>query len=178
MSWSALRYQPSAVRAARSARRAARENKQEDVPGEFKLLRAEDLVKVFGLSDLGRIIQTLQRLQHMKGRAGIVTDDRPFPHKKFRGRNRHHLTPQFRKGEAYHGGGRRNLLLIHLKRHSAWHDLFGVMTLEEVIAFLVRCRRFSAGIWIATGIAVGVADALAHRKMGKAAARRSRRCRT
>ena len=55
MSWSALRYQPSAARAFRAARRAAREHKRDDIPGGHKLLRAEDLFRVFGVSDLGRI---------------------------------------------------------------------------------------------------------------------------
>lgn len=174
MSWSALRYQPSAARAFRAARRAEREHKRDDIPGGHKLLRAEDLFKVFGVGDLGRITRILQRLQRMKGRTGVVTEDQPFPQRQFCGRNRHHLTPQFRKGEAYHGGSRRNLLLVRFGRHAAWHRVFGVMTLEEIVTFLVRCRRIAAGIWIAAGIAAGVADALAHRKR-KIVARRSHR---
>ena len=157
MSWSALRYQPNAVRAFRTARRAARERRSQNEPARRKL-KTEDLTKIFGLGDLNHIIAVLQRLNRMKGRVRGLSENRPFPQGRFPERNRHHLTPQCRKGEAYYGGGIRNLLLIRISRHDAWHKAFGVMTLEEVIIFLVRCREVTAGIWIAATISATFAD--------------------
>jgi len=51
-------------------------------------------------------------------------------------KNRHHLKPKSR------GGDKRpsNMLLIKVKRHDAWHALWGNRTLEEVIALLIRLK--------------------------------------
>jgi hypothetical protein len=57
--------------------------------------------------------------------------------KKRRKMNRHHLTPKSR------GGDRRssNMLLIEVKRHDAWHYLWGNRTLDEVILLLQRLKQ-------------------------------------
>ena len=61
-------------------------------------------------------------------------------HRHEHGRNHHHLIPKCR-------GGRdlpNNLLLINATRHELFHKIFGVRTLDEVIALLVRLRRIKS----------------------------------
>ncbi len=53
----------------------------------------------------------------------------------YRGRNRHHLVPRSKGGRNHVS----NLLLMHIDRHEAWHRLFKLMTVEEVIKLLQRC---------------------------------------
>ena len=50
--------------------------------------------------------------------------------------NRHHLKPKSRGGQSTES----NLLIIEIKRHNAWHTLWGNRTLDEVIALLQRLR--------------------------------------
>ena len=52
-------------------------------------------------------------------------------------RNRHHLRPKNRGGLTIES----NLLLMDIKRHNAWHQLFGNLTLGEVIELLQRVKR-------------------------------------
>ncbi len=55
-----------------------------------------------------------------------------------KGRNHHH----FLKNKVYGGdSSRQNLLLIHIERHRAWHDLFKNMSAEEAIRLLQRAIR-------------------------------------
>lgn len=59
---------------------------------------------------------------------------------KHRGRNKHHLVPKSR----IKAGVKplpRNLLLIDIERHVAWHKLFREMTLDEAISLLKRLRK-------------------------------------
>ena len=51
--------------------------------------------------------------------------------------NRHHLVPKSRGGK----NEKRNLLTIDIKRHRAWHILWGNRTLDEVIALLQRLKQ-------------------------------------
>ena len=60
--------------------------------------------------------------------------------KRFRNRNRHHLQAKSLGGSMHPS----NLLLIKIERHRAWHDLFGLLNLEEVIALLQRVQRCKA----------------------------------
>lgn len=55
---------------------------------------------------------------------------------KHKGRNRHHLRPKSRGGQ----GLDSNLLLIRFERHTEWHKIFGNLTLDEIIALLIRVR--------------------------------------
>jgi hypothetical protein len=52
-------------------------------------------------------------------------------------RNRHHLKPKSRGGS----GLENNLLLMDMRRHNMWHQLFDNLTLDEVIELLIRVRR-------------------------------------
>jgi hypothetical protein len=52
-------------------------------------------------------------------------------------RNRHHLVPKRRGGSKH----KSNMLLIDVIIHRYWHKLFGLRTLEEVIALLIGGRR-------------------------------------
>lgn len=61
----------------------------------------------------------------------------PFESAKYRGRNKHHLTPRRRGGD----NEPENILLLGAFRHMAWHILFGQKTLEEVIRLLQRVHR-------------------------------------
>lgn len=60
-----------------------------------------------------------------------------------RKRNVHHLTPESRKTEPFHGDHRCNILLIRECRHKVLHDEFDmqtcVRTWEEIITILARC---------------------------------------
>ena len=56
---------------------------------------------------------------------------------KYPGRNLHHMTPRSRGGTREH----KNMLLIHIDRHEAWHKLFGTKTLREAIRLLERLER-------------------------------------
>lgn len=49
----------------------------------------------------------------------------------------HHLTPRCRGGNDLPS----NISRLDEKKHQAWHILFGVMTLEEAILFLIRFLR-------------------------------------
>lgn len=51
--------------------------------------------------------------------------------------DRHHLT-----AKARHGSNKpSNILWIDIEKHRAWHKIFGLKTLEEVIALLQRLAR-------------------------------------
>jgi hypothetical protein len=53
------------------------------------------------------------------------------------GRNLHHLTPRSRGGKNTDD----NLLLIDVEKHEYWHKIFGLKTLEETIALLIRLSK-------------------------------------
>ena len=55
-------------------------------------------------------------------------------------RNRHHLIPKKRGGIR----SEKNLLLMQIERHHAWHQVFGNRTLDEVIALLKRVKRIKS----------------------------------
>jgi hypothetical protein len=57
--------------------------------------------------------------------------------KRFTRITKHHLTPRCRGG----ANTFQNLLALNEKRHEAWHILFGVLTLDEVIAVLQRLKK-------------------------------------
>ena len=153
MSWSALRFQRRRSVQTAHRTRKTREHQKDATPSGY-LLRGQDLERIFGFSNLSHIIALLERLRRMKGRyPGDTLSLTSFPEERLPGRNRHHLTPRCRRNEPYHGELGRNLLLIHIGRHKVWHKMFGVMTLEETIALLVRCREVSLGVWIAAGVA-------------------------
>ena len=57
--------------------------------------------------------------------------------KQVQGRNHHHLTPRSRGGKSTS----KNLLLIDIEKHQCWHKIFGLKTIEEVIAELQRLAR-------------------------------------
>ena len=86
----------------------------------------EQLFEIFGSKDCGHAIALCLRVQ----RAKIGQSSRS--RRRYAERNRHHLIPRSRGG-IY---AARNLLLINTKRHDAWHRVFGLMTLEEVIVSL------------------------------------------
>ncbi len=157
MSWNAVRFKTRTTRSFRRFRRNRPHGRESrghrgGPSGEYVVM-AEDLERVFGSRNIDHVIRLLVRLRRMKGRTGDATQDKPFPKMRLKDRNRHHLTPQCRKGEPYYGGRSRNLLLIRIERHDAWHQRFHALTLEEVITLLVRCRRVMAGVWVAAGTA-------------------------
>ena len=51
--------------------------------------------------------------------------------------NRHHLTPRSRGGKSTES----NLLEMDYSRHCAWHLLFKNLTLDEIIALLLRVKQ-------------------------------------
>lgn len=56
---------------------------------------------------------------------------------RFPNRNRHHIKPRCRQG----GDEPKNILLLKISRHRAWHALFGNKTIEEAISLLLRVHR-------------------------------------
>ncbi len=57
-------------------------------------------------------------------------------------KNRHHLKPKSRGGQNIPS----NILNIEMKRHNAWHILWGNRTLDEVIALLQRLKQIKESI--------------------------------
>ena len=57
--------------------------------------------------------------------------------KHYAGRNYHHLQPKSRKGTY----DKYNMLLIDIEKHANWHQVFGLMNLDEVIELLLRVQR-------------------------------------
>ena len=57
--------------------------------------------------------------------------------------NKHHLIPKCRIKDLTKKQRRdvSNLLNIKITRHTAWHQIFGVLTLDEVIELLIRVKR-------------------------------------
>jgi hypothetical protein len=102
-------------------------------------LRKDALMRVFDHPSLSHALDVCLRLQRMKERTAQRTASPPFVRHQCSGRNYHHLTPRSRHGEAYYGTNRRNMLLIRVSRHKAWHDVFELQTLEETIALLMAC---------------------------------------
>ena len=41
------------------------------------------------------------------------------------------------------------MLFIRVSRHAAWHKLFGVRTLEEIISALIICIKLNYEMWVA-----------------------------
>ena len=61
---------------------------------------------------------------------------RKYKHRK--GRNRHHLF----RAKCKHGSSEPyNMLLIDIERHEYFHKIFGLKSLDEVIALLQRIKR-------------------------------------
>lgn len=147
MSWTAWRYQKKTVRL---QKRRFREER-----GRRRLFllpvidQREALMQVFGTASLERALQICLRIQRIKCRLGSPSPEGRFRRKHIRGRNYHHLTPRFRRGAPYHGNTWQNLLHIRMERHEAWHHYFGLLTLEEVIAVLVRRRRMPPWLLVA-----------------------------
>ncbi len=56
---------------------------------------------------------------------------------RYPGRNKHHLIPRSRGGN----NSDRNLLLIDIEKHEAWHRIFGLRSLREIISLLQRLDR-------------------------------------
>lgn len=58
--------------------------------------------------------------------------------RRYKDRNHHHLVPRSR---CPHCSKRSNIILFGEYRHVAWHQLFGNLTLDEVIKLLQRAKR-------------------------------------
>jgi len=63
--------------------------------------------------------------------------------KKIKGQDYHHLIPKCRVKKLTKRQKKdiRNLLHIKITKHIAWHQIFGSMTLDEVIELLQRIKR-------------------------------------
>lgn len=62
---------------------------------------------------------------------------RSQPKKKYAGRNKHHLIPTSRGGVYISF----NKILINIEKHNRWHEVFGNLTLDEIIKLLTRIKR-------------------------------------
>lgn len=82
--------------------------------------------KIFGLLSLSEAVRLLERFARAKRNQVIWCD------KHYEWRNYHHLVPVSRGGRTNF----RNLGLMRVARHTVWHMVFGLMTLEEVAQFL------------------------------------------
>jgi len=100
--------------------------------------------------DLEYVLKVCMRLRRMKHRSiyGSAVWRQGAPKIKKVGYQLHHLTPRCREGQPYHGGGKGNLLFIAIGKHRAWHALFGVCTLEEIIVVLMVYLRLNVMVWI------------------------------
>lgn len=152
MSWSAMRYQgkvtrPGIGRKGNRRRRSVRASKCGRRQSLTTFIEPESLSQIFGANSIHRILRICLRLQRMKSRNISGGKPKKFQRKHVAGRDYHHLTPRCRKGESYYGEGWRNLLLIRRSRHAAWHKVFGVRTLEEVITVLTLCANLDLGLW-------------------------------
>lgn len=59
-------------------------------------------------------------------------------HKKhYPGRNRHHLIPKSRGGK----NDDQNMLLIDIRKHELWHQLWGTRTISEILSLLTRMEQ-------------------------------------
>jgi len=63
--------------------------------------------------------------------------------KKIKGQDYHHLIPKCRIKRLTRRQRKNisNLLHIKITKHTAWHQIFGVLTLDEVIELLQRIKR-------------------------------------
>ena len=154
MSWRAFRFHKKAARLCALRRgshkyRSGRTSK-EGIYRQVPVVPEESLVKVFGSLSVHHALRVCVRIQRMKARAGEGKNLRGagFSRKRVEDRNYHHLTPRCRRGQPHHGDGWYNLLLIRVNRHVAWHKVFGVRTLEEVIAALLICVKLNYEMWI------------------------------
>ncbi len=57
------------------------------------------------------------------------------------GMNRHHWTNKSQGGKS----NKQNVSWLKIKRHTAWHDLFGNLSLEEAIELLIRIKQIKGG---------------------------------
>jgi len=66
--------------------------------------------------------------------------------KKLKGRNNHHLIPLCRIKHLPKSQRKyfEKTLLMDIDKHTKWHQLFGVLTLDEVISLLQRIKRAKA----------------------------------
>lgn len=55
--------------------------------------------------------------------------------------NQHHLKPRSRGGQSIES----NLLHLDIRRHEAYHLLFKNLTLDEIIALLIRVKQIKEG---------------------------------
>ena len=76
----------------------------------------------------------------MSKKRRLGTGKKKHKMKRFANRNRHHLLPRSRGG----ANTPQNLLLINIDKHKEWHRIFGLLSLEEVIALLQRLQRCKA----------------------------------
>jgi len=108
------------------------------------------LESIFGSSSVAHALSVALRVKRAKGRdATVSTWENSFKgsniksRRRLRGRNIHHMTPKSRKGQAFFGNGKCNLLLLKVSRHDLLHKEFGVRTWEEIIILLSRCVRIA-----------------------------------
>ena len=106
---------------------------------------------VFGSTSPEHVLRVMLRIKHLKKRdKERFSDERVemytiFPKRlkehrdEEKRKNVHHLTPQCRKDQPFHGNNRHNFLLMRISRHDALHKAFGVKTWEEIIILLSRC---------------------------------------
>ena len=149
MSWNADRFRQECNEDdAKRERRARREKLTLISAGHY--YESKGLESVFRTASLEHALMVLLRLKRMKRRFQGAPCPPPFAERKREGYNYHHLTPQCKRRVAYHGGGSRNMLYIRISRHVSWHQVFGVLTLEEIILILAGCYRVARDLWITT----------------------------
>lgn len=93
---------------------------------------------LFGSMSIPCAQRLLVRLKRLKQFRWVLEMQGPskckdlFKRRKFKDRNYHHLLPKSKGGKTKAS----NMLLVNIKKHQAWHKLFGLMNLEEVISTL------------------------------------------
>jgi hypothetical protein len=148
MSWQASRYRKSLMGSRRRGFHEVGRHASRSLP-------KKGLAQVFDSGSVERALAICLRLQRMKRRTH--GDGRiPFRPRRCSGRNYHHLTPQSRRNQPYHGTESRNMVLIHIPRHEAWHALFKLQTLEETIALLMACITESRECYFAAEVVIAL----------------------
>ena len=154
MSWGAFRYNKKASRPGFLHRRNRKDRSGRTVKvredHSTPAAQEESLSEIFGLASVHHALKVCMRIQRMKYRhwQEALPFEKSFSKKKGMGRNYHHLTPRCRRTGPHHGEGWRNLLLMRINRHVAWHKLFGIRTLEEVIHALKLCSKLDFEMWV------------------------------
>lgn len=75
---------------------------------------------------------------HQKERAMSKHKGRKTRRKGHPGMNKHHFFVAKSRGGS---SSPQNLLWLNIERHRSWHDVFGLMGAEEVLALLERVVR-------------------------------------